>query len=123
MVRHEPQSATNRILRIALLRGQLQLCSKAGVAVQGTLVGSKVYLFGGEDAARRPQGDLSVLDLADMQWQSPEVTGTHTTHVRCTYLCVSAPQSPVHREEMFQPGMHTQLTGWNPLAKNPNHTC
>ncbi|KAL0028321.1 hypothetical protein WJX79_010343 [Trebouxia sp. C0005] len=42
----------------------------------GTLVGSKVYLFGGEDAARRPQGDLFVLDLADMEWQSPEVTGT-----------------------------------------------
>ncbi|KAL3133889.1 hypothetical protein ABBQ32_008347 [Trebouxia sp. C0010 RCD-2024] len=42
----------------------------------GTLVGNKVYLFGGEDAARRPQGDLFVLDLADMQWQSPQVTGT-----------------------------------------------
>ncbi|DBA75236.1 hypothetical protein WJX77_011618 [Trebouxia sp. C0004] len=42
----------------------------------GTLVGSKVYLFGGEDAARRPQGDLFVLDLADMEWQSPEVTGS-----------------------------------------------
>lgn len=42
----------------------------------GTLVGSKVYLFGGEDTARRPQGDLFVLDLADMEWQSPEATGT-----------------------------------------------
>ena len=38
-------------------------------------MGNKVYLFGGEDAARRPQGDLFVLDLADMEWQSPEVTG------------------------------------------------
>ena len=45
--------------------------------LQGTLVGSKVYLFGGEDAARRPQGDLFVLDLADMEWQSPEVTGEY----------------------------------------------
>ncbi len=47
--------------------------------LQGTLVGSKVYLFGGEDAARRPQGDLFVLDLADMEWQSPEVTGEYCT--------------------------------------------
>lgn len=46
--------------------------------MQGTLVGNKVYLFGGEDAARRPQGDLFVLDLADMEWQTPEVTGAHT---------------------------------------------
>jgi len=46
--------------------------------LQGTLVGSKVYLFGGEDAARRPQGDLFVLDLADMEWQSPEVTGEYS---------------------------------------------
>lgn len=42
----------------------------------GTLVSSKVYLFGGEDAARRPQGDLFVLDLADNEWQSPETSGT-----------------------------------------------
>lgn len=47
--------------------------------MQGTLVGNKVYLFGGEDAARRPQGDLFVLDLADMEWQSPEVTGAPTS--------------------------------------------
>ena len=46
-----------------------------GVAFQGTLVSSKVYLFGGEDAARRPQGDLFVLDLADNEWQSPETSG------------------------------------------------
>ena len=45
--------------------------------MQGTLVGNKVFLFGGEDAARRPQGDLFVLDLADMEWQTPEVTGAH----------------------------------------------
>lgn len=43
--------------------------------MQGTLVGSKVYLFGGEDAARRPQADLYVLDLADKEWQQPEATG------------------------------------------------
>lgn len=47
------------------------------VALQGTLVGNKVYLFGGEDVARRPQGDLFVLDLADLEWQAPEVTGLY----------------------------------------------
>ena len=46
--------------------------------MQGTLVAHKVYLFGGEDAARRPHGDLFVLDLSAMEWQSPEVTGSHT---------------------------------------------
>ena len=57
---------------------------------QGTLVGSKVYLFGGEDTARRPQGDLFVLDLADMEWQSPEATGERlwpTLYERSTLLC------------------------------------
>ena len=47
------------------------------ILMQGTLIGSKVYLFGGEDAARRPQGDLYVLDLADKEWQTPQITGTH----------------------------------------------
>lgn len=51
--------------------------------MQGTLVGNKVFLFGGEDAARRPQGDLFVLDLADMEWQSPEVTGAHISTLSC----------------------------------------
>ena len=45
-------------------------------------MGNKVYLFGGEDAARRPQGDLFILDLADMEWQSPEVTGRQA--LKCT---------------------------------------
>jgi hypothetical protein len=54
-------------------------CSQVDHAMlQGTLVGNKVYLFGGEDAARRPQGDLFVLDLADMEWQSPDVTGKYS---------------------------------------------
>lgn len=60
--------------------------------MQGTLVGNKVYLFGGEDAARRPQGDLFVLDLADMEWQSPEATGAHISTLRvrkeCTSVCL-----------------------------------
>lgn len=63
-------------------RCHLEPFGNAGVHVQGTLVGNKVYLFGGEDAARRPHGDLFVLDLADMEWQSPEVTGNMSTHVQ-----------------------------------------
>ena len=46
--------------------------------MQGTLVGSKVYLFGGEDAAHRPQADLYVLDLADKEWQQSETTGDNS---------------------------------------------
>ncbi len=42
---------------------------------QATLVGAKVWVFGGEDAARRPQDDVHVLDLADMSWSQPSLTG------------------------------------------------
>ena len=51
------------------------MCSRGGHVSQGTLIGSKVYLFGGEDAARRPQADLFVLDLADKEWQTTQTTG------------------------------------------------
>ena len=71
-----------------------QQCVNSKVAVQGTLIGSKVYLFGGEDAARRPQGDLFVLDLADKEWLALQTTGVqlllinmqtvHYPHTLCT---------------------------------------
>lgn len=42
---------------------------------QATLVGAKVWVFGGEDAARRPLDDVHVLNLADMSWSTPQLTG------------------------------------------------
>jgi hypothetical protein len=39
-------------------------------------VGSKVYMFGGEDTARRVLGELWVLDLESYTWSQAEVTGT-----------------------------------------------
>ena len=45
--------------------------------LQGTLLGSRLFLFGGEDVTRRPQDTLYVLDLADMEWQTVEATGVH----------------------------------------------
>ncbi len=45
--------------------------------LQGTLLGSRLFLFGGEDVTRRPQATLYVLDLADMEWQTVEATGVH----------------------------------------------
>lgn len=42
---------------------------------QATLVGAKVWVFGGEDAARRPLDDVHVLNLADMSWTTPQLTG------------------------------------------------
>ena len=43
--------------------------------LQATLVGSRVFVFGGEDARRRSLGDLLVLDLQSMEWSSPKTTG------------------------------------------------
>ena len=45
--------------------------------LKGTLLGSRLFLFGGEDVTRRPQATLYVLDLADMEWQTVEATGVH----------------------------------------------
>ncbi|PSC67948.1 acyl-binding domain-containing 4-like isoform X1 isoform A [Micractinium conductrix] len=42
----------------------------------GVLVGSKLFIFGGEDMMRRPLGELLVLDLATWQWSRPEASGT-----------------------------------------------
>lgn len=42
---------------------------------QATLVGQRVWVFGGEDSLRRPLGDLHVLDLATMEWGVPATTG------------------------------------------------
>ncbi|KAK9814161.1 hypothetical protein WJX72_001384 [[Myrmecia] bisecta] len=41
----------------------------------GTLIGNKVYILGGEDIARRPQGNLFILDLAEMAWMTAETRG------------------------------------------------
>jgi hypothetical protein len=43
--------------------------------LQGCLVGSRLFIFGGEDAMRRPLGELLVLDLATWQWSRPETSG------------------------------------------------
>lgn len=39
------------------------------------MVGDKIYIFGGEDIARRPLGDLHILDLEKLEWIQPEVKG------------------------------------------------
>ena len=43
---------------------------------QATLVGKTVYVFGGEDASRRPLRELHCLDLSTMAWTSPKTSGT-----------------------------------------------
>jgi len=39
-------------------------------------VGGRVFVFGGEDASRRPLGELHVLDPAACSWQPASSTGT-----------------------------------------------
>jgi hypothetical protein len=41
----------------------------------GVLLGSKLYIFGGEDVLRRPLAELVCLDLDTMQWSVPETAG------------------------------------------------
>lgn len=40
-----------------------------------SLVGSSLWVFGGEDAGRKALGDVSVLDLSTQVWSQPQVSG------------------------------------------------
>ncbi|KAG2435000.1 hypothetical protein HYH02_011998 [Chlamydomonas schloesseri] len=40
-----------------------------------TLIGDKVWVFGGEDGSRRPLADVHVLDLASLTWSTPQLSG------------------------------------------------
>lgn len=56
-----------------------------------TLLGNKVYIFGGEDAARRPLSDLYVLDLGTLVWEKlttsqNQLPTPRSAHVGTTYL-------------------------------------
>jgi len=42
---------------------------------KATLIGEKLYLFGGEDVNRRPLSDLHVLDLPSLTWSVVDVPG------------------------------------------------
>jgi hypothetical protein len=56
---------------------------------QATLIGKTVYVFGGEDASRRPLRELHCLDLTTMTWASPATSGTppaaRSAHVAVVY--------------------------------------
>ncbi len=44
-------------------------------AAQATLVGGRVFVFGGEDSSRRPLGELHILDPAACSWQPAATSG------------------------------------------------
>mmetsp|Transcript_31138 Transcript_31138/g.69212 ORF Transcript_31138/g.69212 Transcript_31138/m.69212 type:complete len:720 (-) Transcript_31138:447-2606(-) len=54
-----------------------------------TLLGRRIFVFGGEDAHRKGLGDLWVLDVETMSWSSPETTGKgpspRSAHVAASY--------------------------------------
>lgn len=54
-----------------------------------TIIGSKVYVFGGEDARRKPLSELWTLDLSTLEWHRPETTGPapapRSAHAACAY--------------------------------------
>ena len=43
--------------------------------LQATLIGNCIYVFGGEDKARRAVNDLYVLDLTTLEWSLPTASG------------------------------------------------
>ena len=43
--------------------------------LQATVVDGSLFIFGGEDASRRPVSELHVLDLASMAWREVTTTG------------------------------------------------
>lgn len=55
----------------------------------GSLIGSKVYIFGGETPNRSPLDELWVLDLESMTWSKPDVAGqapvARSSHSAVTY--------------------------------------
>ncbi len=57
-----------------------------------TVIGNKVYVFGGEDAKRKPLNELWVLDLSTLEWSQPETSTSTTTtptgrsqHTACSF--------------------------------------
>lgn len=61
--------------------------SRGGQSV--TLIGSQLYMFGGEDSKRRVLNDLNVLDLETMTWEVPVTSGAcpspRSDHVATAY--------------------------------------
>ena len=55
---------------------------------QGCLVGSKLFVFGGEDVMRRPLGELLVLDLATWRWSRPETSGASGAAMHLSWVVV-----------------------------------
>ena len=61
--------------------------SRGGQSV--TIIGSQLYMFGGEDSKRRVMNDLNVLDLETMTWETVDASGTcpspRAEHVATAY--------------------------------------
>lgn len=68
--------------------------------MQATLLGGRVFVFGGEDASRRPLGELHVLDPAACSWQPVTTTGLPPSPRRRALLTmhtvVPAACAPLH---------------------------
>jgi len=58
-----------------------------------TVIGNKVYVFGGEDARRKPLNELWVLDLSTLEWSQPETSSSgggsaptaRSQHTACSF--------------------------------------
>lgn len=93
-------------------------------SAQATLVGDKLWLFGGEDCHRRPLADLYCLDLASLSWSAVEVPGkpAHKPPPRCGHAAV------VHGDKLVVFGGEAAGRGeggrdWAPLAPSAAGEC
>ena len=69
------------------------------------LLGSRIYVFGGEDPLRKPLNDLWFLDLESVTWSQPQPEGTPPPSKICPHLrCI--PQSIPAR---FRRGQHHKV--------------
>lgn len=86
-------------------------------SLQGLLVGSRLFVFGGEDVMRRPLGELLVLDLATWRWSRPETSGALWIRIEhCAAGCVGQrPACRVCSNRAQQHGLQVTI-GWNKPA-------
>ena len=80
-------SCTPSVISIARLILTSESTSKVWVLWQATMIGNKMYIFGGEDRSRRAVNDLFVLDMNSLAWEQPTSEGpspsARSAHIAC----------------------------------------
>ncbi len=76
------------------------------------MVNGSLFIFGGEDASRRPVSDLYVLDLGSMAWREVATTG-RAPAARSAHAAVPYKVSCRSRRRMFVLGVRIVPFSWS----------